>query len=126
MQLTNPNVLHRDPIETGVSSVLPSCSAVRTTPKLSRGRTARERNAEQRIVRLLSNIGQSAGILQVLMHVLRICWDGERKPSVEVPIGDFFGIGFGFTEKTSSALMNIDQRRGSITDPAASGAARSR
>ncbi|MGZ3387157.1 MAG: DUF2961 domain-containing protein, partial [Isosphaeraceae bacterium] len=28
------------------------------------------------------------------MHVLRICWDGERKPSVEVPIGDFFGIGF--------------------------------
>ena len=65
-------------------------------------------------------------ILQVLIHVLRICWDGEREPSVEVPIGDFFGIGFGFTEKTSSALMNIDQRRGSITDPAASGAARSR
>ena len=48
----------------------------------------------------------------------------SAEPSVEVPIGDFFGIGFGFTEKTSSALMNIDQRRGSITDPAASGAAR--
>ncbi len=58
------------------------------------------------------------------LHVLRIYWDGEREPSVEVPIGDFFGIGFGFTEKTSSALMNIDRRRGSITDPAASGAAR--
>ena len=51
------------------------------------------------------------------LHVLRIYWDGEREPSVEVPIGDFFGIGFGFTEKTSSALMNIDQRRGSSTDP---------
>jgi Protein of unknown function (DUF2961) len=58
------------------------------------------------------------------LHILRIYWDGERQPSVEVPIGDFFGVGFGFTETYSSALVCIDQRRGSVTDPAASGAAR--
>lgn len=52
-------------------------------------------------------------------------WDGEEHPSVEVPFGDFFGVGFGFTEKYSSTLTNIDDRRGKgITNPAASGAAR--
>ena len=59
------------------------------------------------------------------VHVLRMYWDGETTPSVEVPVGDFFGVGFGFTEKCSSALMCIDQRRGpTITNPAANGAAR--
>jgi len=58
-------------------------------------------------------------------HVLRMFWDGEETPSVEVPIGDFFGVGFGFTEKYSSALMCIDDRRGRTnTNPAAFGAAR--
>ena len=27
--------------------------------------------------------------------VLRAWWDGEQAPSVEVPIGDFFGLGLG-------------------------------
>jgi len=27
--------------------------------------------------------------------VLRMYWDGEASPSVEVPVGDFFGMGFG-------------------------------
>ncbi|WP_428940478.1 glycoside hydrolase family 172 protein [Fontivita pretiosa] len=27
--------------------------------------------------------------------ILRMYWDGEESPSVEVPIGDFFGVGFG-------------------------------
>ena len=58
------------------------------------------------------------------LHVLRMYWDGEKTPSVEVPFGDFFAVGFGFTEKFSSALMNIDQRRGKPTDPTAWGAAR--
>ena len=57
-------------------------------------------------------------------HILRIYWDGETEPSVEAPIGDFFGVGFGLTEKYSSALICIDQRRGKLTDPAAYGAAR--
>ena len=58
------------------------------------------------------------------LHVLRMFWDGETQPSVEVPMGDFFAEGFGFTEKFSSALMCIDQRPGRLTDPAAFGAAR--
>jgi hypothetical protein len=57
-------------------------------------------------------------------HILRAYWDGESEPSVEVPVGDFFGIGFGLTEKYNSALFTIDGRRGKLTDPAASGAAR--
>jgi len=57
-------------------------------------------------------------------HTLRMFWDGEETPSVEAPFGDFFGVGFGFTEKYSSALMSIDARRGKVTDPSAYGAAR--
>ncbi|MGA2867328.1 MAG: glycoside hydrolase family 172 protein [Verrucomicrobiota bacterium] len=57
-------------------------------------------------------------------HILRAWWDGEPEPSVEAPVGDFFGVGFGFTEKFSSALLCIDQRPGKLTDPAAFGAAR--
>lgn len=29
--------------------------------------------------------------------ILRMFWDGEEKPSVEVPVGDFFGVGHGTT-----------------------------
>jgi len=58
-------------------------------------------------------------------HVLRMYWDGEATPSVETPVGDFFGVGFGFTEKIASAMICIDDRRGKTnTDPAAFGAAR--
>ena len=57
-------------------------------------------------------------------HILRAYWDGETEPSVEVPVGDFFGVGFGLTEKYSSALFVIDARRGGLLDSAASGAAR--
>lgn len=76
-----------------------------------------------RIVHLRDNI-TSHERHHLQLHVLRMYWDGEKEPSVEVPIGDFFGVGFGFTEKVSSALVCIDQRRGRVTDPAASGAAR--
>jgi len=30
--------------------------------------------------------------------VLRMYWDGEKDPSVEVPIGDFFGTGFQYKQ----------------------------
>ncbi|MCX6307068.1 MAG: DUF2961 domain-containing protein [Bacteroidetes bacterium] len=36
--------------------------------------------------------------------VLRIFWDGESKPSVEVPIGDFFGCGFKYNPYISQYL----------------------
>ncbi len=34
--------------------------------------------------------------------VLRAYWDGERAPSVEAPIGDFFGVGHGLNRNISS------------------------
>lgn len=46
--------------------------------------------------------------------VLRMYWDGEESPSVEVPLGDFFGIGFGMRRNYSCAVlaMNPDDGRG--------------
>lgn len=46
--------------------------------------------------------------------VLRMFWDGEDSPSVEVPLGDFFGIGHGiFKNFTSLPLqMSPDDGRG--------------
>lgn len=34
--------------------------------------------------------------------VLRMYWDGEESPSVEAPIGDFFGVGHGLNRNFSS------------------------
>lgn len=46
--------------------------------------------------------------------VLRMYWDEEEEPSVEVPLGDFFGIGFGMRKNYSSVAlaMNPDDGRG--------------
>jgi len=33
--------------------------------------------------------------------LIRIYWDGESNPSVEVPLGDFFGTGFGYKQYVS-------------------------
>ena len=38
---------------------------------------------------------------------LRIYWDGEEHPSVECPIGDFFGIGFGVDKPFTSIPIRI-------------------
>lgn len=38
--------------------------------------------------------------------ILRVYWDNETTPSVEVPIGDFFGIGFGEQVDYQSAVLN--------------------
>jgi len=39
--------------------------------------------------------------------VLRAWWDGEATPSVEVPIGDFFGLGLGQYFTYQSALLAV-------------------
>ncbi len=39
--------------------------------------------------------------------VLRAWWDGEATPSVEVPIGDFFGLGLGEYFTYESALLAV-------------------
>lgn len=42
--------------------------------------------------------------------IVRIFWDGETTPSAEVPVGDFFGIGFGEQRDFSSAAWK--QKKG--------------
>ncbi|CAM3825014.1 glycoside hydrolase family 172 protein [Cohnella lubricantis] len=44
--------------------------------------------------------------------VLRMYWDGEQKPSVEAPIGDFFGMGHGLTRNYTSAPLMMSPEDG--------------
>lgn len=39
--------------------------------------------------------------------VIRMYWDGETEPSVEAPLGDFFGMGFGLTRSFVSAPLQM-------------------
>jgi hypothetical protein len=39
--------------------------------------------------------------------VLRIYWDGEQTPSVEAPIGDFFGLGLGEYHSWQSEMLSV-------------------
>ncbi|MBS1852722.1 MAG: DUF2961 domain-containing protein [Acidobacteria bacterium] len=44
--------------------------------------------------------------------VLRMYWDGETKPSVEVPLGDFFGLNLGNYKVFNSALVVVAPDKG--------------
>lgn len=44
--------------------------------------------------------------------VLRICWDGLAEPSVECPIGDFFGLGHGLRKDFSTAVLSMSPQDG--------------
>ena len=44
--------------------------------------------------------------------VLRMYWDGEENPSVEVPLGDFFCCGFGKECYINSSLITVVPSRG--------------
>lgn len=44
--------------------------------------------------------------------VLRMFWDNQTKPSVEVPIGDFFGLNLGQYNLYQSAFLNCASVRG--------------
>lgn len=39
--------------------------------------------------------------------VLRMYWDGEKDPSVEAPIGDFFGLGLGYYHRWQSEPLSV-------------------
>jgi hypothetical protein len=43
--------------------------------------------------------------------VLRMYWDGETTPSVEVPIGDFFGLGLGEYFMYESAPLSVGSQK---------------
>jgi hypothetical protein len=42
--------------------------------------------------------------------VLRAYWDGETEPSIEAPIGDFFGLGYGEPYYWASAPLAVSDR----------------
>ena len=44
--------------------------------------------------------------------ILRIYWDDEENPSVEVPIGDFFGIGHGISKNYWSLPLSMSPKDG--------------
>lgn len=44
--------------------------------------------------------------------VLRMYWDDEETPSVEVPIGDFFGIGHGVIKTFASLPLSMNPENG--------------
>jgi hypothetical protein len=44
--------------------------------------------------------------------IVRMFWDGEKEPSIEVPIGDFFGMGHGETKNFISTPLQMSPRGG--------------
>lgn len=44
--------------------------------------------------------------------VLRMYWDGESEPSVQAPLGDFFGLGHGITKNYTSAPLSMSPQNG--------------
>lgn len=43
--------------------------------------------------------------------VLRMTWDGQEHPSVETPVGDFFGVGHSKVASYSCSVMNMSARK---------------
>jgi hypothetical protein len=44
--------------------------------------------------------------------LLRVFWDGEATPSVEVPTGDFFGVGHGIVKEFTSLPLTMSPQDG--------------
>jgi hypothetical protein len=44
--------------------------------------------------------------------LLRAYWDGEKSPSIETPLGDFFGVGHGVVNSYSCAVLNMSANQG--------------
>jgi hypothetical protein len=49
---------------------------------------------------------------ELCRSVLRMYWDGEAHPSVEVPVGDFFGMGFGRRRNFASLPLQMSPEDG--------------
>ena len=58
----------------------------------------------------LAPMSSSADVLKQI--VVRIFWDGNSKPSVEVPIGDFFGLNLSEFFLYQSAFLNCSPEKG--------------
>ena len=68
--------------------------------------TVAELKGPGQIVHIWNTIAHDAPNYSRLM-TLRIYWDGEEHPSVEAPIGDFFGIGHGIDKSFVSLPIKV-------------------
>ena len=68
---------------------------------------------------VLADIDGPGAIQQIWMtptgnwrfSIIRIYWDNETKPSVEVPLGDFFAVGWGKYTQISSLALCVNPGR---------------
>jgi len=44
--------------------------------------------------------------------LLRAYWDGEESPSIDTPLGDFFGVGHGVVSSYACAVLNMSANVG--------------
>ena len=73
-------------------------------------------NIEAKTTFTLAEIDGPGAIQQIWMtpsghwrfSIIRIYWDGEEEPSVEVPVGDFFGVGWGQYAQISSLPICVN------------------
>jgi len=59
------------------------------------------------IIRHIWNTSASLNPYSARALVIRIYWDKSEKPSVEVPLGDFFGVGQGAARDFQSLPVNV-------------------
>ncbi len=58
---------------------------------------------------------KEAGYTDFRDFIIRMYWDNEDEPSVEVPLSELFGCGFGIREKHYSIVNAVDGRGGFTT-----------
>src|SRR5919198_1319218 len=61
---------------------------------------------------MLDRLSRARDPLYLRRCVVRIYWEGEEQPSVQVPVGDFFGVGHAKVASYSCAVMNMSANRG--------------
>src|SRR5438046_1458166 len=62
---------------------------------------------QHRAWNLLEEFPRSVLFRHLKKLVLRIYWDDETTPSVETPLGDFFGLGLGEYHRWASELLSV-------------------
>lgn len=87
------------PSEGAQSGRLSRVLSIRPEQQVELGRIEGPAVVRRMWITVQSQIPQIHGLL-----TLRIWWDDEEEPSVEVPLGDFFGVGFG-REREMKSLM---------------------
>lgn len=75
-------------------------------------RTIAQINGPGKIVHIWFTLFAGEGMDLMRDTVLRIYWDGEKTPSVEVPIGEFFGLGHGKYYTFDSFPIEIGNNKG--------------